>query len=354
MMMFNIGCAEYTNFVEFRTRWRDYRCAYPKSTSAVIPSLTVSTKERLMNRPLVPLLFSLAFTFVLVACEPAPATTPTPSPAASSAENSKSAPPVDWEILAERLVNQSAGVKENDIVQVSGGAQDMDLLESIAVQVRKRGAFPFVRVFSDRIDRRTLSDAPDKYDAQQPQADLKLASITNVVIDVDHRLNEDLYGSIDPKRVIERNRASNAIYDELVKRNVRQVYLSNNLYPTPWMAKRFGLTENEMKKVFWDGVNSDYTSVQATGESVKKTLSSGSELHVTNPNGTDLKVSIKGRPWFVSDGLISPEDEKKGGQSGVVWLPAGKCFPQGWRALPKGKQSLRWISSKEKRFKTLL
>ena len=271
-----------------------------------------------MKRALVPL-FLFAASLALPACES------TQAPA-TSADASKPAPPVDWEGLAKRLVTQNAGVRENDVVQVSGGVQDIELMEDIAIEVRKVGAFPLVRIESDRMTRRMLDLVPEKYNSQPSQLDLKLAGLVNVRIWIEPRLAEDLFAGADPGRRDARDKA-NAVADEaFFKHNVRYVELGNNFYPTSWRAKRFGLTDDEMKKMFWDGVNVDYSGLQATGEQVSKVLSAGNEIHITNPNGTDLKLRIQGRPVSVSDGIISAEDAKKGGPASQVWLPAGDVY----------------------------
>jgi leucyl aminopeptidase (aminopeptidase T) len=62
------------------------------------------------------------------------------------------------------------------------------------------------------------------------------------------------------------------------------------------------------------------------GESLQGILASAKELRVTNPNGTDFKVGVAGRPVFVSDGVISDADTKRGGAATQVWLPAGEVF----------------------------
>src|SRR5262245_26122942 len=116
-----------------------------------------------MKRPLVQLVVSLTCTLALIACEAAPATsTKTESPSDTAA--TKAPPPAEWDALAQRLVTQSAGVKENDIVVIAGGSQDLEFLEDLAVQVRKVGGSPLVRVYSDRMDRRMVADVPEKYD----------------------------------------------------------------------------------------------------------------------------------------------------------------------------------------------
>jgi hypothetical protein len=78
--------------------------------------------------------------------------------------------------------------------------------------------------------------------------------------------------------------------------------------------------------MFWDGVNLDYTALQDRGAQVKAALAGGDEVHVTNPNGTDLTLHIKGRPVLVSDGIISEADRKAGGAASNAYLPAGEVY----------------------------
>src|SRR2546423_9504937 len=109
------------------------------------------------------------------------------------------------------------------------------------------------------------------------------------------------------------------------------------------------MTLDELSKTFWDGVNVDYTDIQSRGAQVKSALSAGNELHITNPNGTDLKVKVQGRPVFVSDGIISPEDVQKGGAAVSIYLPAGEvyCAPVAGTAEGKVVHTLDYYQGKE-------
>ena len=123
-----------------------------------------------------------------------------------------------------------------------------------------------------------------------------------------------------------RGKAGEAVGQAFLKNNVRTVEIGNNLYPTPWRAERFGMGEDELAKTFWNGVNLDYSELQTRGEQVKAALAGGNEVHITNPNGTDLKVRVQGRPVLVSDGIISADDLKRGGAAVAVYLPAGEVY----------------------------
>ena len=75
-------------------------------------------------------------------------------PPVAAADPPKRKPPTDLEQLAQRLVNQSAGIKEAELVLISGGAPDQELLENIAVHVRTRRRISVGRT-RQRPDRQT-------------------------------------------------------------------------------------------------------------------------------------------------------------------------------------------------------
>ena len=232
----------------------------------------------------------------------------------------------DFEALARKLVVQCAGIREDDLVLISGGVRDMELLENIAVNVRKQGAFPLITISSDRMTRRMFTDVPVKYDSQTPKFDLKLLDLITSVITVDYGETIGLLADIPPERLAAVSKASEPVGSLYVQRNIRGVNLGNGLYPTAALAKQYGVSREELSKIFWDGVNVDYAKLQVTGETVKASLATGKQVHLTNPNGTDLKVSIESRPVFVSDGVISDDDMQRGGPACQVFLPAGEVY----------------------------
>jgi leucyl aminopeptidase (aminopeptidase T) len=232
----------------------------------------------------------------------------------------------DHEALAQRLVNQCASIHENDLVMISGGVRDVELLENLAVHVRKQGAFPMVTLHSDRMTRRMFTDVPPKYDSQTPEFAFKLASLITAQISVDYGESEGLLADLPPERLIASGKTFQPVSDLILKRNVRQVNLGNALYPTVERARQFGITQEQLSKIFWDGVNIDYTRLQTAGEKVKQFIAPGKQVQITNPNGTNLNLRIDDRPVFVSDGIISTADLQKGGPACQVWLPAGEVY----------------------------
>jgi aminopeptidase len=234
-------------------------------------------------------------------------------------------PAVDLKSVATKIVQQSAGVGEGDVVLVSGSDQDLPLLEDIAIEVQKLGGHPLVTVSTERFNRRSYDEVPAKYDGQTPKLSMKLTEMVDVFISTEAGEGRTMKG-VAPERTAARGKAFAPVGQLMRKRNVRTVALGNGLYPNAERAEQFGISREELAALMYGGIDADYSQLQAAGEQVRKALAGGKELHITNPEGTDLRVKISGRPVVVSDGVISAEDRKQGSPAVSVWLPAGEVF----------------------------
>jgi leucyl aminopeptidase (aminopeptidase T) len=247
-----------------------------------------------------------------------PAKSPPPAKAPS--------PPPDYTSLAEKLVGTSANVKEGEVVAISGGLLDMPLLEDIAIAVRKRGAFPLLMVDTDKIAKAENTTVPPKYDAQAPKLGVALARIADVYIRIPAVRDPGIPAMLAPERAAKRAKARQTVDDIMRARNVRVVELDNGLAPSWTRANSLGIAEAELAKIFWEGLNADYTVLEAKCKSLRNTLAAGKELRITHANGTDLKLKVKGRRVFASDGVTTTADVKAGGPNIQVWLPAGDVY----------------------------
>jgi aminopeptidase len=231
----------------------------------------------------------------------------------------------DYRPVAENVVARNAGVKQGELVLIFGSQDDLPLLEDIAVEVRKRGADPLVSVGTQRLNRRMYDEVPAQYDKQTPGMMMKLADVVDVIIFTESDEGRTLKG-VPPTRIAARGQAFAPVTKLMQQRGVRSVALGNGLYPTAERAEQFDVSREELADMMYGGMDVDYQQLRATGEQVRALLASGKELHITNPNGTDLKVGISGRPVYINDGIISPEDRKQRRGATSVWLPAGEVY----------------------------
>jgi uncharacterized protein (TIGR03067 family) len=260
-------------------------------------------------------------------------------PGANAADDPREPPKHDDAALAKKLVSQCAAVKEGDVVQISGVVRQAELLEALAVEVARLGGDPLVTLTgSAKMTRRLVTDVPAKYDSRTSPLGLKLAEVVHAQIAIDPDEDTDaVLAGVPPERMAARSRAAQPISEQLLKRNVRTVNLGNGLYPTDERAKQFGISKEELARLFWGGVDVDYAKMQATGQALTAALAAGKELTVNDPGGTSLTVGIAARPVYVSDGVLSPDKIKKGGPACNVWLPAGEVYLAPVPGTAKGK-----------------
>lgn len=231
----------------------------------------------------------------------------------------------DLKTLATNIVTTSAGIKEDDLVQINGSPDDVALMEELAVQCRKLGAHPLLSLGSDKLRLRTFTDVPAKRDTQKPVFNLKLAGLIDAALTVEYE-EEGALAGVAADRMTAWQKAQEPVMALLIKRNVRQVFVGNSLYPSATRAKRFGMTRAELTRLFRAGLATQGKTLQASGEQVKKALASGKTLRLKAANGTDLTATIEKRPVLVSDGVLTPAKKKKGGAALMTWLPAGEVY----------------------------
>jgi leucyl aminopeptidase (aminopeptidase T) len=216
-----------------------------------------------------PVLFALAV-LVLFACDNgSPPKAGTESAVALPEDNTA---PTNFSAgrksVAEKVVAQSAGVSDGDLVLILGSDEDLQLLEDIAVEVRKRGASPLVSVGTERLNRRLYDEVPAKYDSREPEMIMKLAGIVDVVINTESAEGRTLEG-VAPERIAARGKAFTPVAQLMQKRGVRVVALGNGLYPTAERAEQFGVSREDLAGMMYGGVDVDYPALQATGEQVR-------------------------------------------------------------------------------------
>ena len=233
---------------------------------------------------------------------------------------------VDLEKVASDLVNQCAGISEGDIVMVSGGVKDLELLENICVDVRKKGAYPMLTINSDRMTRKMFTEVPVKYDSQEPKLGMHMVKIFDAQISVPSGETPGLLADIPPERFKTRNEANKPVQEYLEKNPIKSVALGNGMYPTQANADEFGITLAKLNDIFWSGINIDYAKLSADGKKLAALLKAGDELEISNSNGTSLTVKLGKNESFVSDGIIDDEDLKKGSAGHAVYLPAGEVY----------------------------
>jgi len=139
-----------------------------------------------------------------------------------------------------------------------------------------------VTITTDAMFRRSFTDVPAEYDSQVPKLDLALAELADVMIFMGDFGSPGLIADVPniAQRRSARGKAFAPVSKKQIESNVRFVEVNNSLYPTPWRAERYGLSEDALARIFWTGVNVDYSGLQARGRKVKSAIEAGKQVRV--------------------------------------------------------------------------
>lgn len=231
----------------------------------------------------------------------------------------------DPDAIAARIVSDAARVVEGDVVLIRGNSRDQELLEDIAIRCRAAGAFPLLQYTSDHLAQGLVDQVEPRFDNQLSALDARLAAFVTCVVEIDASDNPGLLNHIAPQRLAQLAKSDAAAADLFRRAGVRTVLVGNGLYPTAPNANQYAISQTELARIFWAAASVPASQLSAIGDLAALPFTSGKEVRITNPNGTDLKLKIDARRVSVSDGTIS-DDDVHAGRGIQVRLPAGEVL----------------------------
>lgn len=238
--------------------------------------------------------------------------------------------------LAKVLVEYSAGIKEGDLVRLSGSSIGTPLLEALYEAALKAGANPFFRITPDEAPDIFYASADDKQlEYINPLAVQEIETI-DVSIGLWADSNTKSMTSVDPRKQAKVSSARKPImkvfFDRAAKKELRWC---GTQYPTAASAQDAEMSLREYEQfVFnagllnFDDPVAEWKKVEATQQKVVDYLNGKKEVHFKTDAGTDLLVNVEDMTWINCCGHENfPDGEvftgpnlaaKDGGVNGVV------------------------------------
>ncbi|MEF8873274.1 MAG: aminopeptidase [Candidatus Thermoplasmatota archaeon] len=228
---------------------------------------------------------------------------------------------VNFNEIAEKVVNECMGVEEDEVIQINGAPHNFEFVEEVAFNVRKNGAFPVIKSNSDSLEEKIIEGVETEYLKKTPEYYLKWLDDIDGVIGVDHRKNPNILSQLPEEKIGAKRKSKKKVNDKFQKEDIRWTGIG---YPTEEKAEMYGISFEKFWNMFWEALNTDYDQLQEVGENIADELKGGDVVHITSEKGTDLKFSIEDRRIIVDDGIISSEDMERGDLGNN--LPAGEVF----------------------------
>jgi aminopeptidase len=209
----------------------------------------------------------------------------------------------DPRAFAALLCDYCLDVEEYEQVLVRSTTLAAPLLLELQGEILRRGAWPLLRVEVPGESASFYANArEEQLDEFAPLA-LTEAKKANKILSIQATADPRELAGVDPGRIARVARARKPIRDSTLKKR-----WCTTLWPTPALAAGAGMSEEEYaafveRALFLDQPDAtrSWGELHRFQDHLIERLSKASELHL-EAEGTDLKLSVKGRVWVNSDG----------------------------------------------------
>lgn len=227
---------------------------------------------------------------------------------------------VDFDSVAETIVKECMRVKPEETIMVSGGLFCLELLEDIVVSLATQKAYCLFVPYTDRMQKRLYVETDIDFLEKPSKPFCEIVNFIDGRIYLDTLKDPRVLQSVPEERIGAQRRASMPIKKRMIERKIRWTGMG---YPTEEKAAMCGIDYEEFHDMFWRAVMTDYDCMYEQGRRIADVLENASRVRVYTDR-TDLTFSVKGRPVYIDDGVISEEDIRIGDIGNN--LPAGEVF----------------------------
>jgi len=222
--------------------------------------------------------------------------------------------------IAEKVVKESLIIREDDQVIISGWEHTLELAEAIALECRLAGAIPFITIGTDGLYKRTVREVPEDYLKKVPKHLLAAYDVITAAIWITGPKDSTIFHDMPPTKMGAVSQAEKPLIDRYLARRIRAAVIQSGLV-TAERASVYGIDFKEWKETTNSALIVDYSEMRVVGQKVADAMRGASEVEITSEEGTNLTLSIKGRPVLIHDGVVDEEDIEMGFHH--TNLPAG-------------------------------
>ncbi|MFQ6059454.1 MAG: aminopeptidase [Anaerolineae bacterium] len=223
----------------------------------------------------------------------------------------------NYEGIAHKIVRECARVQEDEGVVIIGRADSLSYCELIALECHLVGALPLITVASDEYNYRVVMETPLEFLRKAPRHVVALARASDLVISVGMQPQDPRRFADVPEERVGAQRIGNKPVTDAILQTEGVRWLGTG-YPTPQQAEMYGVPFEAFFETYWRAMDVDYSQLQARVARVAAVFEKSGQVRITSPKGTDLTLSVEGRPALKDDGVIHEK---------ALNLPSGEvCF----------------------------
>lgn len=224
------------------------------------------------------------------------------------------------EEIAKTLVETCLRINNKDVVTVQTLPHMIDFANKVALECYKQGADVLTILDSDEVYFGYMKTLSAEQLRQTSPHCLGLGSYTTSNIFMGGVEDPSRFKEIPAEKFSAFGESEQPHEDLMLKRKIKTAFVALSTI-TRQRADTYGLNLERWRSAVEKASEEDYAELGKFGKRVSKLLENGKNVHITAPNGTDLKLELAGRKVILHDGIVDEEDLKNGAYS--VSIPAG-------------------------------
>jgi leucyl aminopeptidase (aminopeptidase T) len=228
--------------------------------------------------------------------------------------------------VARRVMDNAVPVQKGEVAVFYAGTENLDIAYAFAAESESRGIETIVQSEGDYILNSKLLETPIDELEKTPRVPQALVELADwFVFMTGTRHDRSIYKIEEhQERVMEvqkkRKWTTDSLCNLCIEKETHAVFF---LDPNRGQAEALGKSYQETKEMFLNSLDIDYKELSELGENIIEAMKMGGEIHMTCPNGSDLKLRFDDRVWVNDDGKLSRLGECT---EFVHNLPVGEVF----------------------------
>ena len=215
--------------------------------------------------------------------------------------------------LAQLLVTYSVAVRRDDVVRISGSTAALPLVRALYKEVLRAGGHPLLRISDDACADLFYAHAGAKQLAYLSPLQMTETETIDCSIGIWADDNTKSMSCVDPKKQAAVSQARRPMMDLFLKRAAKtsknKLRWTGTQFPCQAAAQDAEMSLSGYEDfVFTAGLlhranpASEWRKISTRQQRACDALNKGRNIHFKTPQGTDLRLGIKGRRWINCDG----------------------------------------------------
>lgn len=235
---------------------------------------------------------------------------------------------VKMKLCAENIV-KCVKVEKGQCIYIKGGVYCQDLLEEVALNVLRKGAYPHISATTDNYSSTIYSDdkiTPETLEST-PLHTLKMIENIDTYIVIEPYEDPSIQNNFPRDKLLASSKASAPIKDILYGSKPEYEPGKCWLYagwPSKKAADYYNIDYNLYEQFIIDGMSVPAEELMKISKNLGKYFENAKNVHMKDELGTDCWVSIENRRINYDAGMLTDEMIAVGDLGGN--LPAGEIF----------------------------